>query len=72
MKIEPYASNAVLITSDNGICISISDDGNSISIQRKKDYQTTLRIKGVHFNLEEHHSTIPDSIIDSDVVRIDP
>jgi|APSaa5957512535_1039671.scaffolds.fasta_scaffold14028_2 hypothetical protein len=73
MKIEPIASNKIYLTSNNGICISVSDDGDNISIKREIDFNHAGSeiIKGVFYTYKEYHEENTDHKIIVDVVRID-
>ena len=73
MKIKPYSSNRVMITTEKGICISVSDDGNVISIQRhstdtKND--SALKIEGEFYNYEEHFANDQTNPIKGYLVKI--
>ncbi|MCV0393677.1 MAG: hypothetical protein K5790_10385 [Nitrosopumilus sp.] len=74
MKIKPYSSNRILVTTENGICISINDSGKTLDIQRHIDdshVDSNSVINGEFYNYEEHFAeNQKKEICDADVVRI--
>jgi len=73
MKIEPMANNKIFITTNNGICISISDDGNTVSIKREINFDHTggMLIKGNFYTYQEHHEQDIEHQINADIIRIE-
>ncbi len=71
MKIEPISNNLIILTSNNGTVISVSDDGDYISIQRKIDvYHSTTKIKGNIIDHIKHFNDEPEVRFDCDALRI--
>lgn len=74
MKIKPYSSNRILITSENGLCISVSDSGNTIDIQKhisENHQESSITLDGEFYNYTEHFANDQKTEIkNADVIRL--
>ena len=71
MIIEPVANNHVVLTTNKGIIISVSDDGDYVSIQRKISvHHSPTKIKGVLVDYAKHFSDEDEPTFDCDAVKV--
>jgi|APSaa5957512535_1039671.scaffolds.fasta_scaffold04504_13 hypothetical protein len=74
LKIKVIAANRIILVNESGICISLTDTGKEISIQRQStsDSQTAdMKLNGDYYNYEAHFSNDQsNAIIDADILRI--